>query len=196
MPARNRNPIQISRVSLACLALLVAVCGGYVALVPFLKAIEPSPSIGSEAKVNRSSVTVPISNAVTAEPKPTLVSNQLKPKKKHPAKPKKPAHKTKRAATTVPTRPVLVTNQVRPRSTTSSTPTHTSTAPAHTHRTPTHATPKKPAHATPKKPAAPKVSHNRRPVVGVTNRQGSGLASRGSGSDATVSGGVSSTPAH
>ena len=42
MPARNRNPIQMSKVSLACLALLVAVCGGYFALVPFLQAIEPS----------------------------------------------------------------------------------------------------------------------------------------------------------
>ena len=183
MPARNRNPIQISRVSLACLALLVAVCGGYFALVPFLKAIEPSPSIGQAARVGSHTVTVPIlSTTVNTDRKPDLVANQLKPKRKV-TKSKKPVHKTH--AATVPTTPVLVSNRVR---THSSTPTRTTSAPTHTQSTPTH--------ATPKKPATPAPSGNRRPVVGITSQQGSGLAGRGSDSGATVTGGVSSTPGH
>src|SRR4051812_16908869 len=103
MPARNRNPIQISRVSLACLALLVAVCGGYFALVPFLQAIEPSPLIGEAARVQGSSVTVPVSSSVTvnADRKPSLVANQLRPKTHKASKPKKPATKKKHATTTV-----------------------------------------------------------------------------------------------
>jgi hypothetical protein len=192
MPARNRNPIQLSRVSLACLALLVAVCGGYFALVPFLKAIEPSPAIGADAKVQRASVTVRVVNGVDPSRKPTLVTNQLKPKRHKTVKPKKPAKKPatkKRSTTTVPTRPVLVTNPVRPRSTTS-TPSrsHTTTTPTRTHSAPTR--------TTPKKPAAPTPSRNRPPIVRITSQQGSGLAGRGSGSGATVSGGVSSTPGH
>jgi hypothetical protein len=184
MPARNRNPIQISRVSLACLALLVAVCGGYFALVPFLKAIEPSPSIGEAAHVKGSSVTVQVVTGVTVDTtrKPGLVSNQLRPKTTKASKPKKPVAK-KKPAVTVPTRSVLVNNPVRPPS--SSTPTHTSTAPTHTQSTPTPTT---------KKPVAP--SRNRPPVVGITSGQGSGLAGRGSGSGQTVTGGVSSTPGH
>src|SRR3954447_15503444 len=107
MPARNRNPIQMSRVSLACLALLVAVCGGYFALVPFLKAIEPSPSTGEVARVDRSTATVKLAITVDPTRKPNLVANQLRPKKHKTVKPKKPAHKTRRATTTVPTRPTL-----------------------------------------------------------------------------------------
>src|SRR4051794_4580697 len=143
MPARNRNPIQMSRVSLACLALLVAVCGGYFALVPFLKAIEPSPSTGEAAQVQRSSVAVAIVNGGRPERKPTLVANQLRPKRQTANKPKKPAAKKKHATTTVPTRPVLVNNRVPTRSSSSSTPTHATTAPTRTHSTTTHATPKK-----------------------------------------------------
>src|SRR4051794_15207209 len=184
MPARNRTPIQISRVSLACLALLVAVCGGYFALVPFLKAIEPSPSTGEAAQVLGSSVTVPVRVTVNVERRPTLVANQLRPKTHKVSRPKKPATKKKHATTTVPTRPVLVTNPVRTRS---STATHTS-APTHTQTTPPR--------STPKEPTAPAPSRSRKPVIGITSRQGSGLAGRGSGSDATVTGGVSSTPGH
>src|SRR4051812_43267929 len=102
MPARNRNPIQISRVSLACLALLAAVCGGYFALVPFLKGIEPSPSSGEAVQVQRSSVTVPVGVTVNVDRKPTLVANQLRPKTHKASKPKKPAAKKKHATTTVP----------------------------------------------------------------------------------------------
>jgi hypothetical protein len=198
MPARNRNPIQISRVSVACLALLVAVCGGYFALVPFLRAIEPSPSIGEAATVKNPPKYVAIANTVRPERKPDLVSNQLRGKKHKTVKPKKPAHKTKRTTTTVPTRPVLVTNQVRAGSShASTTPTHTSTAPTRTHSTPTHTTPTR-THTTPKKPAAPPApSRDRGPIVGDTNEQGSGLAGHGnSNSGDNVTGGVSSTPGH
>ena len=162
----------------------VAVCGGYFALVPFLKAIEPSPSIGEAAQVNSSAVHVKIVGGVTVntDRKPTLVANQLRPKTHKASKPKKPATKKKHAVT-VPTRPVLVNNPVPTHS--SSTPTHTSTAPTHTQSTPTHTT---------KKPVAP--SRNRRPVVGITSQQGSGLAGRGGNSGDTVTGGVSSTPGH
>jgi hypothetical protein len=199
MPARNRNPIQISRVSVACLALLVAVCGGYFALVPFLRAIEPSPSIGEAASVKSPPKYVAIANTVKPELKPDLVSNQLRPKKHKTVKPKKPVHKPKRTTTTVPTRPVLVTNQVRSGSShASTTPTHTSTTPTHT--TPTRTTPKRstPTHTTPKKPAAPPTpSRDRGPIVGDTNQQGSGLAGHGNSSSSDkVTGGVSSTPGH
>jgi hypothetical protein len=200
MPARNRNPIQISRVSVACLALLVAVCGGYFALVPFLRAIEPSPSIGEAATVKSPPKYVAIANTVNPDLKPNLVTNQLRPKKHKTVKPKKPVHKTKRT-TTVPTRPVLVTNQVRSGSShASATPTHTSTTPTRTHSTPTHTTPKHstPTHTTPKKPAAPPApSRDRGPIVGDTNQQGSGLAGHGNtSSGARVTGGVASTPGH
>src|SRR3954466_4255709 len=96
MPARNRNPIQMSRVSLACLALLAAVCGGYFALVPFLRAIEPSPQFGASARTQPAATTVPVVQTVDPTKKPTLISNQLRPKTHHVVatkKAKKPAHK-------------------------------------------------------------------------------------------------------
>src|SRR3954454_10889972 len=109
MPARNRNPIQMSKVSLACLALLVAVCGGYFALVPFLQAIEPSPQFGAAARVGSPSTSVSLvklQQRTQAAQAHALVSRQIRggtaKKTKHPVKPK---HKR---TVTVPTRPVFV----------------------------------------------------------------------------------------
>src|SRR6476659_7026128 len=105
MPARNRNPIQMSKVSLACLALLVAVCGGYFALVPFLRAIEPSPQFGQPAAISSTSSSVDLvlqTQTQTARDTHRLVSNPLRTKK-----PKHKTHKPSRPVT-VPTRPVFV----------------------------------------------------------------------------------------
>src|SRR3954447_14757410 len=135
MPARNRNPIQMTRVSLACLALLAAVCGGYFALVPFRQAIEPSPQFGASAPIKPASTTVGIVQTVDPTKKPTLISNQLRPKTHHVVakkkKAKKPVHKH---VVTVPTRPTLVNRQLP--TTTPSRTSHTTT-PARTHTPPT-----------------------------------------------------------
>jgi hypothetical protein len=176
----------MSKVWLACLALLVAVCGGYFALVPFLQAIEPTPQFGAPARVasRTSSVDVIALQTKTARDQHRLVSNQLRAKKpKH-----KTAPKHKRPVT-VPTKPVFVNHPLRPR--TPVAPRHTATpAPTRTHSTPTPTrTHSAPTHQTP-------INRDRVPVTGSSSSQGSGLAGRGGSAGSTVTGGVTSSPAH
>src|SRR4051794_18804295 len=133
MPARNRNPIQMSRVSLACLALLAAVCGGYFALVPFLRALEPSPPFGAPAPIQPAPAPPPGGQTGGPPKKPTPGSNQLRPKTHHVVakkkKAKKPAHKH---VVTVPTRPTLVNRNL---------PTSSPSRPSHAPSTPTRTQP-------------------------------------------------------